>query len=314
MATAMGIPILTLNYFYVRTDYFKKENGVSAFASVPSGLVVANTGSSHGKYGLSYENLPGVVGFNFAMEGQPFVYDLAMLRRYAPSMASNAVVLFTVSIESFHRYPEETPQIRPRYYRLLPKCLLPDYRLAEDIRFDLLPVLGAGRNVGRIIQDQATTDEVFRQTNMGNCSRDELDRQAQARFKDTSFVVIRPAGKSVLKKNEELLAEMIAFCRERGWVPVLVSLPFVREYAEQFSKAFWAEFDGRLATVRQAAGNPPLLDYSRDGRFADSPDLFADVDHLNVRGAEQLTAVVVGELRQNGWLPCTFYSFGLMKP
>ena len=304
LAAATLVPILVLNPFYRGTEHYKTENGVMGFERVPSGLALANTGSSHGKYGFRYDRLSGAAGFNFAMEGQPFVYDLALLRHFADRLNSNAVVLISVSIESFHRIPESTPEIRPRYYRILPRHLVPDYCMADEVRYSLLPVLGAGRNVFRIFDDRPAADDgAFRRSSLAACTGEDLERLAQERYKDVQVVVVRPADGEALRRNERLLEEMIRFCQASQWTPVLVSTPFARAFGRQYSEEDWIEFQARIEAVRAVTGGPAYFDHSRDGRFADAPELFSDVDHLNESGAEQFTAVVVGELQKGGVLP-----------
>lgn len=302
LALAVLAPILLLDWFYVHTEHFRRENGVLAFKDVPARLDLVNTGTSHGKYGFRYEELRDVKGFNLAMEGQPFLYDLAMLREFADHLRPGAVVLFPVSGSSFHRHPGTMPQIRPRYYRILSRRNNPEFHWGEAMRHSLLPVLGAGRNITAIWHDAPEGENPFLHASLGTCTADELVQLARSRHKDGQVVVINQANEQILEENEKLLETMICTCRESGWVPVLVVMPFVRALVEQDSDAFRREFDQRLAKVRTDSGNPILLDYAHDPRFLDSPELFADVDHMNAKGAVLFTAQVVADLRKRGLL------------
>lgn len=305
MALAVLGPILLLNWFYVRTVHFRCENGVSDFENVPFNLDLVNTGTSHGKYGFRYDTLQDVKGFNLAMEGQPFLYDFAMLREFAGHFHPGTVVLLAISGNSFHRHPGTMPQIRPRYYRILSHRNNPEFHWGDALRHSLLPVLGAGRNFTAIWRDRSVGNNPFLQSSLEKCTASELEQLARIRHKDGQVVVVNQASRKNLDENEKLLARMILNCRESGWVPVLVVMPFVRALVEQDNDAFRNEFGQRVATVRAATGNPPLLDYSQDSRFLDSPELFADVDHMNAKGATLFTEQVVADLRDLGLLNVT---------
>ena len=300
---AVWLPILLLNGAYVRTEHFRTENGVADYVDVPMDLDLVNTGSSHGKYAFRYDGLADVTGFNLAMEAQPFLYDFAMLKEFSNHLHPGSIVLLSVSSESFHRHSGTTPQIRPRYYRILSRRNHPEYHVGEALRHSLLPVLGAGRNIKAIWYDSTCGNDAFLYASLGSSTPDALLQLARIRHKDREVVVIAQSNDKIQEDNMKLLESMVNACWASNWVPVLVNLPFIRALNELDDASFRSAFNRRLEEVRSVSGNPLLLDYSNDPRFVDSPELFADADHLNAKGAALLTAQVVADLRERHLLP-----------
>jgi hypothetical protein len=65
----------------MQTNYWKLQNSVDKFNAVPHNIQLANLGSSHGTDGFDYTGIPYRT-FNFALGGQHYPYDYAILNQY----------------------------------------------------------------------------------------------------------------------------------------------------------------------------------------------------------------------------------------
>lgn len=95
---------------------------------------------------------------------------------------------------------------------------------------------------------------------------------------------VAPAYPEVNPVMWDAYREILELCRERGWKAVLVTPPYTGDYNACFPAGFYEDFLSRAAELSDAYG-VPYLDYSHDPAFAESYDLYRDIDHLNLDGA-----------------------------
>ncbi|WP_420453982.1 hypothetical protein [Rubrivirga sp.] len=88
-------------------------------------------------------------------------------------------------------------------------------------------------------------------------------------------------------ENLDALGRIVAFCRAEGVELRLVIGPYLPAFREKIGT-----YDAWLARVRQAANGTPIWDYSN---ALDDPSLFADRLHMNHRGAQALTPILIAD-------------------
>lgn len=116
---AIGLVLLAvLNFFYVRTNGHKSIDDTFKFYLMPDDIGVVNLGSSHGEYGISYDGIEGITGFNLALIGQSLYYDLKLLQKYRDRLADDCTVVIPISYFSFVQQRDFNDQ-RKIYYRIL---------------------------------------------------------------------------------------------------------------------------------------------------------------------------------------------------
>ena len=93
------------------------------------------------------------------------------------------------------------------------------------------------------------------------------------------------------------LLEMIDLCRDIGAIPVLFTVPFLREYTDPILEEDPSFYDDFFAMMNEICEEKDVtyLDYSRDKRFSDRYDLFINTDHLNRNGAAEFTRILITE-------------------
>lgn len=97
---------------------------------------------------------------------------------------------------------------------------------------------------------------------------------------------------------------MLRLCQENGWQAVLVTPPYLAEYCLCFSEYSEDYFTVLHEAMNRLGGefDVPCLDYSRDSRYAERYDLFKNIDHLNLEGAEAFDAQFFSDIQELGLL------------
>lgn len=282
------ILLSVLNLLYVRTNGYKSLDGTYKFRTVPDGINVMNLGSSHGEFGLDYGGIDTVTGFNFGLRGQSHYFDLQVLKEYGSKLAEGCVVLIPVSCVSLLQGID--PDQRILYYRVLAYGSIPDHDAVEYIRFRLLPILTASFNARYLIKDREDVDP-----DLFACQgADEEFYIHNALYYYGLYEDLKREGAGS-GYNVGILGEMIAFCRDNGFKPVLITTPFTNHYNYWYTADDYSEFYAAIACLTEEYG-VPYLDYSHDPRFGERLDLFGDSDHLNPAGRKMFTQILLADL------------------
>lgn len=309
-AAALLLPMVLitviLDGLYIRTNYYRSENDLNRFDYIPGSLDIANLGSSHGMKSFEYSIIPGLTGANLGSTLQTFVFDRAIIEHYAGHFRPGAVILIPVSLPSlFIARDLGFQQIKPRYYRVLPDHLMPQFSFIEKFRYSLVPVFSSGDNLFKILRDipEEDMDHWYRQSP----GRYGLDYEANARIKhsdwENTWRFSKTRNLTAYEDNMELLVDLVEYIRSQSLVPVFVTTPLLGCLNELFAPEFIDEFNQGMEDLQNRTGVEYWLDYSRAPAFQEDKDLFHDPDHMGRAGAELLTRLVVDDLRSLGLLP-----------
>ena len=259
-------------------------------------IQIANVGSSHGAYGLLYDDISdmGYSCFNFANVSQSFDYDLAMLKEFQDHMQEGSVLFIPISYFSFNNEvinSKEAEAMSIRYYHFLSPENIPDYDLYVDIITHKLPVLSAGEDILELLPDLNTV--LTAHAAGSGIDEEEIARRAQERYSrhfDNKEEYFMP------ERIEELY-EIIDFCKERNITPVLITTPFTKYYIDLVPQNFLEEFYTTINRIADDTG-VSYYDYSHDSRFYDNLEPFSDSDHLTEDGALYFTDILWDEVTE----------------
>lgn len=293
-------PLSILNMLYIRTNYWKWENDVYKFKNVPQQIVLANFGTSHTEHGIQYDIVPEIQTFNFGLAAQPLFYDYALLKQYSSHLAKNALVIFSISYFNVVGDVINISGTRPRYYRFLDKEYMDAWSIGDFFRYAKFPVLTAKENIMAIFHDKDDINPLYTLTKFP--TEEELKKHVRRRLKE--FVESsREKWEPEYQENLQAYSEMIEYCLDHSFRPVLITTPitdaFNTEYAkiDEFFDTFY-RFSSELCQKYDL----PYIDYSHDERFSPHHELFVDADHLNIYGAEKFTKILVSDLKERGLL------------
>ena len=295
-----------LNYFYVRSNYWKAKDNVYKFNFVPDGIELANVGSSHGALHFIYDDFPEYVTFNFGLDAQRHHYSYALLRQFSEHFRKGAIVLIPISYFEITQCPS-TNEIEKRrlvYYRFLKRKYMKEvdaWNFADYLRFAKFPILSAGFSMFRLykmpLDIPAERINVFwnRTTYL-----DENKLKAICSKKYSVWTAVETEhGEKGFQYNFAAVCTLIDFCTAHSFVPVLYTAPItdvLNEYFEQHN-GFFDTFYRFTTELQKKYPDIKYFDYSHDEEFSPKHTLFTDGDHLNVYGAKAFTARVITDLK-----------------
>lgn len=299
--------ILAVNLCYFRIDpEYKTMN-------VPENIQICNFGSSHGKCAFNYEDFKGrYVCSNFGMTSQSLLYDYRILQHYKNKLQPGASVFIVVSYFSFFGRPEAEEKDflskNKRYYKFLPPELILQYDWKTDLYVKYLPCLstkGLLVLVKRILgvnREAKIFEENFNLNDKGwNIVTDAHNAALDAPAAYSRHIETRvDSSGQRLRKQEafDAVYGMIELCRQIGAKPILVTVPYTREYTDIIRKNapdFFAEFYSVVEKIRRKTG-VEYYDYAFDERFCGDYSLFINSDHMNMEGARRFTNTLLREV------------------
>jgi hypothetical protein len=295
-----------INSFYTRTNYWIRPDRFATlkFKNVPDHIELANIGSSHGYYGLDFCKF-SYRSFNFALYGQFFMYDYAILRQYIEKFDKNAILLIPISYFQISKIKTDFQSERPLYYSFLSKKYMDSWSMYEKLRSMLLvPALTAGDNLKFIINDQPSITNVLLTT----MEEQDIINNGITIYKmwttDSDGFGFE-AGEEGLAWNKNWVSLIVEFCYAHDIQPVLVSFPVTSVlnniYTEE-SPGFFDNFYRFTRELQESYPSLPYFDYSHDSHFSNDYSLFFDSVHLNGAGTEKFTAAVILDLQASGLL------------
>lgn len=263
---------------------------------------LANIGSSHGAYDFVYDAFSekGISCFNFGHTSQTYEYDLALLSEYGHHLDQGCLLFIPVSYFSFNNETAnetEAQALSVKYYHFLSPQNMPDYDLFTDIVTNRLPILSAGEDLLKLLPKTSLSLTAFAAEE--GSAQPEMDDAAVAEFADRAAKRFdrhfNNKEEYFLPEREEQLYAVIAYCKEHGITPVLITTPFSCYYNNPVPEDFLDRFYGTVNRIASDT-NVSYYDYSHDERFTENLIYFSDSDHLNPKGAAYFMDILAEEV------------------
>ena len=284
------------NNMFIDTAKFRNGN------SIPNDLQLVNLGSNHPKFGFDYDGLC-LEAMNWAVGPQSLEYDFAILRNECHHLTKNAVVLIPICVLKFFLYRHPFYE-HLKYYGALPQNDIVDYSYKTRLKYIEYPLLFNPRKLKRLIKDVpcAKNNMLLDYNPMS-----DIQLKADADFWvdcwnrefniDLNDLKLSEENKSNIKRNIQILKDMIQFCLVRNLQPVVCILPVSGYLGSRFSDSF---VENHILAYINAANiaRCPVLNHFRDKRFTDS-SLYTNSFFFNLRGRKEFTKMLVEELKDN---------------
>ena len=306
--TILCIITIILNFLYVRLDNFDFYV-VDKFYKMPNNIQICNFGSSHGMYGFNYENFDKkYVCFNFALSSQTLSYDYRLLKYYEDNISEGCLIIIPISYFSFFGkgeiYDSNFETKNSRYYKILPSNFIKQYKWKTNFYMNNFPLLVEYSRLPKLL------------LGLNDTPMNEWNKTAETvNVKDDAYKAYRrhliinkfdDNGKRIFDQDEiHALYEIIKLCKNKKFIPVLVTTPFLYEYnqcVQNYSPEFLSIFQSIITKVTNNT-EIKYYDYSHDKRFLHDYSLFMNSDHLNKKGAIKFTNIVFNEVLGLGVAP-----------
>lgn len=289
-----GLSWFYINYVNDRTVKFMEYN------KLPDNSVdIVTLGSSHGKFGIKLDKNNQM---NLALEQQGFYYGLKLLEKYEAKIKKGATVMIPISIFSFNEGNDfSKDETYKNYTNLLEKedirkkikdseyfltknfsIIYPPVRLIETLKYIKL-----NKNIKKNMI-----------TYNGNVRGKALEIEAQ---KAESHIKGFKEENAINGINR--LLEILEYNEKKEYVSILCIVPTYYLYNEELEKVdkqiFYNRITKNVKNVEKRLDRSYIfLDYSHDKRFENNVDYFMDDDHLNEKGAEYFTEILLKDIEK----------------
>lgn len=260
---------------------------------------VINLGSTSSLHAFDYDGLP-VKGANWALSHNPLSGDLAVIKNYSSFLSPEGCKVL-ISLCPFSSLSGSYEIFEDRYYTILYPTTIPSYSYCHNIL-----VQDKFKNPFRyyslygFILDIIHLLPIKRNKSL---SEKQMELDAENRLKswlhEFSLKDLTSAFSLVNIYNMELaislLEQIVEFCKERGFDPVIVIPPVYHTLSDKFSKESQDKL--MLKMIEGLSYNDiTFLNYFSDKQFSNNRDLFEDSFLLNKKGAVKFTRRVLTDI------------------
>lgn len=282
---------LLINHLYINTNYYSNRYGeLNKFENVPQDIEILNVGSSHGKRGFVYENYENLRTFNFGLSGQTFYYDSILLKKYRNRIGERAIIIIPISYPSFQELDKEDLKMYDgKYLKFLDYADLENSELKDLLVCKYFPVTTAKQNLKKVVYDD---ERVYKDKIIGSKGKIDMSKIAKKKYKVFSEIQEFNSDSLSLK----ILENIINFCLENGWKPVLVTTPITDQLNEYYDGSEFLKKWRKQIDYYENKYNIQYLDYSHDEEFSSNLSFFMNSDHLNYAGGKKFTEKVFRDI------------------
>lgn len=291
ISSLYGLSWFYINYVNDRTVKFMEYN------KLPDNSVdIVSLGSSHGKFGL---NLWEKNQMNLGLESQDFYYSFEMLKKYEKKIKKGSLIIIPISIFSF--YEENEDRIYKNYINLLEKKNIKkdlkssEYFLTKKISI-IYPPARLMETIKYFFREHFKKNYITYEKNLRG---EKLTKEAIGTAK--GHVKSSMLGYEVNGINS--LNGILNYSKLKNYKIIFIITPYWHEYTDELEKIESNIFKNRiyknLKEVKKFQGKEYIfLDYSHDKRFKNNVEYFMDDDHLNEKGAEYFTKILLNDINE----------------
>lgn len=297
-----GLSWVYINYVNDRTVKFMEYN------KLPDNSVdIVTLGSSHGKFGIKLDKKNQM---NLALEEQGMYYNLKLFEKYESKIKNGAVVIIPISIFTFYdsniKEEIEKDERYKNYINLLEKKDIA--KNLENSQYFLIKKFSILYPPERIISSFKYLKKIIEEKNI---SKQNIiygtKKYNKEQIKKISIETANLFSQRLDSKNStyglELTKKLLEKIEKKEGKVVFIIVPLVRDYTEAmeltenkiFKKAVYKNIE---IINKELNENILFLDYSKDKRFMDNLDYFMDDDHLNEKGAEYFTEILLKDIEK----------------
>lgn len=265
-------------------------------------ISIVNLGSSHGFYGIKYLDNKAI---NLAKDSQIIYYDLKLLEKYKSKLRDDAIIIIPISIFTF--YSNNSDEINKNYITLLSFKDIKNIKFSEWIMGKYFSIFYPPQRIietVNFIKKNGIYKKIF-YTERKDLERIRLKEESEETVK-RHMEKERDRNGILIKNAERDIYNLIDFINENNWKIVFITTPFSYFYNEGIENidpnAYKERIYDNIKNLEEKYNKKYLyLDYSHDERFENKLEYFFDDDHLNKKGAEYFTKVLLKDIEKNAY-------------
>lgn len=303
IVTVILIAVLFLNEYYLRvagdnTQDFHMRKGEKGG---PYDAIAF--GSAYCRYGLDFDT-SGIKGYNFGYASQFFYYTNLMLHQYAKTCKKGGVIYLIIADLVFARVGKGMYGA-DEYIKFLNKDVLGEEFSYIKYLKNRFPLLKNPRLFLRCLLRLMGISRkgLFHSMEKNQLTEEHVVKEAEKRchswcrqfgMKDTVTGEVPEDLEVNFAESRKILTEMIQYCLDNGYNPILVVTPVSEIMNSRLGDNFIKRvlFDNIYKANIQ---HVPVMNYLRDERFGDYKLYHNNADFLNARGRAQFTQLLISD-------------------
>lgn len=298
-----------LNRRYKKTNHYLNDyidvckfwEDQSYKVHIETNLQVVNLGSNHPKFGFDYSPFP-IKGDNWAVGPQTLEYDYKILRKYHSFLRNGATVIIPICLFKMFLYRQKPRFYHYKYYTFLsPNEVVgysgeeADIHVNHPIYYNWHLVKYIFKDVPRYSVLEINDNPLKEESQLIKDAQSWIDCWNNEFDINIEDLKLSPMNKNDIEHNIEILSNIIDFCLERDYRPVIAILPITKYLFNKLPPDYCNNF--YLNFIKRANHkNVPLLNYLTDNRFT-SAEYYFNSFFMNKTGRRLFTEQVLKDLK-----------------
>ncbi len=297
---------MVINELYKKTNHYKNQylylDKFKQLNKSDTIYDIVNLGSNPELFGFDYSNL-NLNGFSLAPGPQPLEYDFKVLRNYSNHLKNGSIVAIPLDPLKFFCFRYDSGYTNIKYYTFLPKKEILNYNSWKRLYISF-PLLFHPKQIIRLLHDtkpdktmdidyNPMTAEELKEDGkywIEKCWNPEFDINIRGNMK------LSAKNKIDIETNVIILHNMLDYCLEKKFKPVIVLLPVTHYLSDLFPQSFIDNY--LMAYIKKAnTNNVPVMDYIKNDRYS-SPKLYINSFFMNKKGRQLFTKNFIDDLKR----------------
>lgn len=304
-------PLLFLNKWYKKTNHYnnqfidvRKFTGRQAFTlDIPHDLDIINLGSNQPKFAFDYTGVD-IKGMNWAVGPQTLEYDYMILKKFHSFLKEGAFVVIPICPLKMFLYKFNRASSVVKYYGCFDKYIIPDYDEIQYKHDFMYPLIWHPKRICFLLKD-VQPDRCMELT-YNPMSEEQIQSDADYWIKgcwNREFSIdicnmsdLSDENKKSIQMNIDILRDMVTFCVERSYRPVIVYLPVTKSLGEKFNDEFVDKYIKSYVDKAISGLDVHVYDYLKDRRFQKN-EYYINSFFMNRVGARFFTNEFIRDLK-----------------
>ena len=212
------------------------------------------------------------------------------------------MVVIPTCLLNFFLYRFENKNTYNKYYKFLSREEIPNYNRWQRVFGINLPLLTNPKLLRHLLKDAKKDNKLqLSQNPMSGEEKLIADADYWVKSWEAQFKISLPSpilsekNTKDIQHNIRLLNEMLHYCVDHGYKPIIVIFPVTKYLSSRFPDQFISNHILKYLVESNSMG-VPVLNYLRDDRFSDEM-LYINSFFFNKKGRQAFTRAFINDLK-----------------